>query len=105
MHYVYLLRSIPHPEQTYVEHTENLKARVQTHNHGQSPHTSKFKPFNLITFIAFSDKDRALSFEKYLKSHSGKAFANIMVVKKTFRYANVILLQPFMPPFLISEHK
>ena len=29
----------------------------------------------------------------------------IMVVKKTFHYTNVILLQTLMPPFLISEHK
>jgi putative endonuclease len=30
----------------------------------------------LVTYLAFSDKAKALSFEKYLKSHSGKAFAN-----------------------------
>ena len=29
----------------------------------------------------------------------------IEVVKKTFRYTDVFLLQPLMPPFLISEHK
>jgi hypothetical protein len=29
----------------------------------------------------------------------------IEVVKKTFRYTNVFLLQPLMPPLLISEHK
>ena len=29
----------------------------------------------------------------------------IEVVKKTFRYTNVFLLQPLMPPFLIPEHK
>jgi hypothetical protein len=29
----------------------------------------------------------------------------LVVVKKTFRYTNVILLQLLMPPFLISEHK
>jgi hypothetical protein len=27
------------------------------------------------------------------------------VVKKTFRYTNVYLLQPLMPPFLIPENK
>ena len=29
----------------------------------------------------------------------------MVVVKKTFRYTLVILLQPLMPPFLIPEHK
>jgi hypothetical protein len=28
----------------------------------------------------------------------------IVLVKKTCRYTNVILLQPLMPPFLIPEH-
>ena len=30
---------------------------------------------------------------------------DIEVVKKTFRFTNVFLLQPLMPLFLISEHK
>ena len=76
MYYVYLLRSIPNPDQTYIGYTEDLKARLQAHNHGQSPHTSKYKPWILITYLAFNDKARAISFEKYLKSHSGKAIAN-----------------------------
>jgi len=76
MFYVYLLRSIPNPDQTYIGFTEDLKARLTAHNYGQSPHTSKYKPLNLITYLAFNDKARAVSFEKYLKSHSGKAFAN-----------------------------
>ncbi len=76
MHYVYLLRSIPKPNQTYVSFTEDLKARLTSHNHGQSPHTAKFKPWELITYLAFKEKSTALAFEKYLKSHSGKVFAN-----------------------------
>ena len=75
MYYVYMLRSVPNPDQTYVGFTEDLKTRLKAHNHGQSPHTSKHKPWTLITYLAFSEKNRAHSFEKYLKSHSGKAFA------------------------------
>ncbi len=76
MYYVYMLRSIPYPNQTYIGFTEDLKTRLTAHNHGQSPHTAKFKPLELITYLSFSDRSKALSFEKYLKSHSGKAFAN-----------------------------
>lgn len=76
MHYVYLLRSIPNPDQTYVGHTKDLKTRLGAHHQGQSPHTAKFKPWELITYLAFKNKSTALAFEKYLKSHSGKAFAN-----------------------------
>jgi predicted GIY-YIG superfamily endonuclease len=34
------------------------------------------KPWNLITYLAFKEKSTAMAFEKYLKSHSSKAFAN-----------------------------
>jgi predicted GIY-YIG superfamily endonuclease len=71
-----MLRSIPHPDQTYIGFSRDLKTRFSAHNNGQSPHTSKFKPWTLVTYLAFRDKSQALSFEKYLKSHSGKAFAN-----------------------------
>jgi putative endonuclease len=71
-----MIRSIPYPDQTYVGFSEDLKTRLQAHNYGQSPHTSKYKPWNLITYLAFNEKSTAMAFEKYLKSHSGKAFAN-----------------------------
>jgi len=76
MFYVYMIRSIPYPDQTYVGFSADLKTRIKAHNHGQSPHTSKYKPWNLITYLAFNEKSTAMAFEKYLKSHSGKAFAN-----------------------------
>ncbi|MDX2095626.1 MAG: GIY-YIG nuclease family protein, partial [Alphaproteobacteria bacterium] len=33
-------------------------------------------PWELVWYCAFPDKYKALEFEKYLKSHSGRAFAN-----------------------------
>ena len=74
MHYVYLMRSQSDPRQTYLGSTANLRARVQAHNDGHSPHTSKFRPWRLNTYLAFSTKLRTLNFEAYLKSPSGKAF-------------------------------
>jgi putative endonuclease len=53
-----------------------LRARLDAHNAGQSPHTAKFKPWDLVTYIAFSDKAKGIAFERYLKSASGRAFAN-----------------------------
>jgi predicted GIY-YIG superfamily endonuclease len=76
MYFVYMLRSESNPDRTYIGFTEDLKTRLSAHNHGQSPYTSKFKPWKLITYIAFNNRQKALEFEKYLKSHSGKAFAN-----------------------------
>jgi putative endonuclease len=49
---------------------------VADHDVGKSTHTAKFMPWELVWYCAFTDKFRALEFEKYLKSHSGKAFAN-----------------------------
>ena len=75
MKYVYLLESVSHPDEAYVGLTDNLKVRVAAHNAGQSPHTAKFKPWRLVTYIAFSDDTKAVAFERYLKSASGRAFA------------------------------
>lgn len=75
MFYVYLIGSLSSNEQRYVGMTTDLKRRLQQHNDGKSYHTSKFKPWNLITYIAFSDRAKAVSFERYLKSGSGHAFA------------------------------
>ena len=35
----------------------------------------KYKPWVLHVYFAFHEKDKALEFETYLKSHSGRAFA------------------------------
>lgn len=76
MYYVYILRSIHSLDQTYVGYTSDLKARFKAHNEGLSPHTNQYKPWALEWYCAFPNKWRALAFESYLKSHSGKAFMN-----------------------------
>jgi putative endonuclease len=55
--------------------TDDLRARLAKHNAGEVPHTSKYRPWRLRTYIAFDDEQRAIAFEKYLKSGSGRAFA------------------------------
>ncbi|HEY3441963.1 MAG TPA: GIY-YIG nuclease family protein [Paludibaculum sp.] len=76
MHYVYLLRSQTHPAQLYVGRTSDLKARLQKHNEGGVQHTSKYRPWTLQTYLAFLTREQAAEFERYLKSGSGRAFAN-----------------------------
>jgi predicted GIY-YIG superfamily endonuclease len=73
--YVYILRSEEAPESFYVGFTDNLQARLKTHNAGQVPHTAKFVPWRIKTAVAFTDRQRAIEFERYLKSASGRAFA------------------------------
>ena len=76
MHYVYLLESIGSHGERYVGETKDLRARLEEHNSGKSRHTSKFAPWRLVTYCAFSERAKAEAFERYLKSGSGHAFAN-----------------------------
>lgn len=73
--YVYILQSTMSSDRYYIGFTTDLHRRLSEHNLGQSPHTAKYLPWRIQTAIAFTDKDKALEFEKYLKSHSGRAFA------------------------------
>lgn len=75
MQYVYLLENEQTPPRRYVGLTTNLEQRLDDHNAGKSIHTAKFKPWRLVTFVAFSDRTKAESFERYIKSGSGHAFA------------------------------
>jgi len=74
MKYVYILQSIS-SEQFYVGITDDLRARLSRHNACEVPHTSKYAPWRVKTYVAFSDDKQAFLFEKYLKSASGRAFA------------------------------
>ena len=76
MYYVYIIRSISDSRQVYMGTSENLKQRLSDHNAGKSPHTAKFVPWDLECYIAFPEKQQAYDFERYLKSHSGRAFAS-----------------------------
>jgi putative endonuclease len=75
MTYVYILQSIEHTDRYYVGATSDLRARLQKHNAGEVSHTSKYAPWSIKTYVAFTDEKQAFSFEKYLKSGSGRAFA------------------------------
>jgi len=76
MKYVYFLESVTEVGQTYIGLTDDLKSRFKEHNAGKSPHTSKYRPWRLVTYLAFSNHEKAVAFERYLKTASGRAFAN-----------------------------
>ena len=73
--YVYILVSEIDIERHYSGRTLNLANRLQEHNRGHCPHTAKHKPWRIETAIAFSCQAKALAFEKYLKTGSGREFA------------------------------
>lgn len=74
-HYVYILQSESYPQRFYVGYTDNLQNRIAAHNDKKCKHTSKFIPWKIKTALAFTEKEKALAFEKYLKTASGRAFA------------------------------
>ncbi len=74
MKYVYILESLD-LKHFYVGITDDLRARLAKHNAGEVSHTSKYGPWRIKTYIAFSDVRQAVAFEKYLKSAYGRAFA------------------------------
>ena len=73
--YVYILESKCQPQRFYAGVTENLHQRLAKYNAGEVNYTSKYRPWRIKTAIAFSQPERALQFERYLKSASGRAFA------------------------------
>ena len=74
MLYVYILRSKSRPEQTYIGSTSDLRSRLAQHNAGKSIHTNRFKPWNVMAYVALPDQLLAEAFERYLKTGSGRAF-------------------------------
>ena len=75
-HYVYMLSDVATHTHHYVGMTEDLKARLEKHNSGQVPHTSKFAPWIIDVAIAVRSKSVAAHLEQYFKSGAGRAFAN-----------------------------
>ena len=75
MKVVYVLQSIQFPERYYTGITESIDRRLIEHNRGMCFHTSKWGPWKVIVSASFDDDEKALRFERYLKSGSGRAFA------------------------------
>jgi putative endonuclease len=74
MYFVYILKCADN--KPYTGCTENLKERLGRHKSGYVPATENRRPLTLENYFAFKDKYKAFSFEKYLKSGSGRAFLN-----------------------------
>jgi putative endonuclease len=75
MFYIYLLRSIKDSSKTYIGYTTDLPSHLKAHNSGSTEYTKDDRPWKLVTYIAFSSKEQAIDFEKYIKIGSGHAFA------------------------------
>ena len=76
MYYAYILLSLSHPHTLYYGSTSDLKQRLATHNAGGNVSTQPHRPWKIAWYAGFPNKQTATDFELYLKTASGKAFAN-----------------------------
>ena len=73
--FVYVLKSADAKPNFYIGLTHDARARLDDHNAGRCPHTARHRPWQLHVTIELPDEQRAIAFERYLKSGSGRAFA------------------------------
>jgi putative endonuclease len=59
MHFVYFLRSESRPNKTYVGMTEDVMTRLDFHNSGGVPSTTRFRPWQLIAYVAVQTQAQA----------------------------------------------
>lgn len=74
MYYVYILQS-KKDNSHYIGVTADLKNRLRKHNSGKAKYSNTKRPYKIIWYGAFFEKELAYNFERYLKSSSGYAFA------------------------------
>jgi putative endonuclease len=72
---VYVLESINDASHHYVGLTCDVDSRLKVHNAGHCSHSMKHRPWRVLVECRFADAGAALRFERYLKSGSGRAFA------------------------------
>ncbi len=75
MFFTYILRSISRPGRRYIGYTTDVAARLDKHNEGGVKSTASDRPWRLEAYIAFDTAEKAHAFERYLKTGSGRSFA------------------------------
>lgn len=73
--FVYVLRNADQSPKFYVGLTSDVGESLADHHAGRCPHTASRRPWQLHVVLEFSDEQRAIRFERYLKSGSGRSFA------------------------------
>lgn len=72
--FVYILKS-ERDNRPYFGIASNVARWLETHNSGSNAATAPHRPWRLDGAVQFAGEERALQFERYLKSGSGRAFA------------------------------
>jgi len=72
MHFVYILMNSRGKQ--YVGQAGDVHERLKEHNEGSVTATKHLRPWHVEWFCGFLDKKKAIQFERYLKSGSGRSF-------------------------------
>jgi len=80
VYYVYILQL--KDKSYYHGSAKDLKERIKGHQSGIVESTKNLRPFKLIFYATFTSKQKALQFEKYLKTTSGWVFRNRRLIEK-----------------------
>ena len=75
MYCVYIIQSDIDGRCYYGFTEQTAEERLRDHNSGKSRYTKKYRPWKLIWNASFTNKEKAESFELYLKTPSGHAFS------------------------------
>jgi len=90
MYYTYILRSIRTHGAIYIGYTNDLKSRLENHNSEKNNgYTKRHSPWEIESYLAFTEEEDAKRFEMYLKSNSGKAFMRKRLISNHFKDALV----------------
>jgi predicted GIY-YIG superfamily endonuclease len=73
--HVYILRSVAFPDRIYIGFSSvDMAIRLERHNAGTTPAIARYMPWEIAWHCSFPGKQKAMDFEAYLKSGSGRAF-------------------------------
>ena len=72
---VYLMQSVMHPDQRYVDLTQDLAHSMSNHNSGEITDTAPYVPWKCLVAVAFEDAQKAIEFEAFLDTDEGRTFS------------------------------
>jgi len=71
MYYVYAFLSLTNKD-LYIGYSHDLKQRFEEHNSGQVQSTKSKRPWKLVYYEAYNEKNLAIKQEMRLKRHAAK---------------------------------
>ena len=78
-HFVYILESLQDNRWYIGYYPDNVQERLNKHNRGEVFSTKPYRPWELIFYEAYLNKQDAFRREKYLKTNQGARMLKLML--------------------------